>query len=283
MKILVTGANGQLGYDVIKELMNRGIECMGTLRTDFDITDFAATREYITDYSPDVVIHCAAYTAVDKAEDEIETCMLVNYKATENIAAVCKTIDAKMIYISTDYVFPGSGSNFHEVDDFARPLGIYGQTKFDGENAVKRWIDKYFIVRISWVFGLNGRNFVKTMLRLGSEMPELKVVGDQMGSPTYTVDLAKLLVDMAMTEKYGIYHATNEGVCSWAEFAAEIFRLMDMPVKVKPILSEEYQTRALRPLNSRLSKASLDKNGFSRLPDWHDALARYIEELKLNR
>lgn len=280
MKVLVTGTNGQLGHDVVKELAARGIEHIGTLRQDFDITNAAAVQQYIAAYAPDAVIHCAAYTAVDKAEDDVENCYLVNEKATENIAAACKAIQAKLMYISTDYVFPGSGEAFYEVDAPTGPLGVYGETKLGGEAAVQRLLSQYFIVRISWVFGINGHNFVKTMLRLGQEKTELNVVCDQIGSPTYTADLAKLLVDMIQSEKYGVYHATNEGVCSWAEFAAEIFHLAGLPVEIHPVPSSAYKTRAVRPHNSRLSKASLDKNGFQRLPDWRDALRRYIGELR---
>ncbi|MGI6093745.1 MAG: dTDP-4-dehydrorhamnose reductase, partial [Negativicutes bacterium] len=224
MKILVTGVAGQLGYDVIKVLKQRNIECFGTDIAEFDITDFNATNAFITEYHPDAIIHCAAYTAVDKAEDNQEICQAVNVRGTENIAKVCKAIGAKMMYISTDYVFPGTGEKYYEVDDPTGPLSVYGQTKLDGENTVRSIINKHFIVRISWVFGKNGNNFVKTMLRLGKEREEVNVVCDQIGSPTYTADLAPLLCDMVVTEKYGTYHAANEGVCSWAEFAEEIFR-----------------------------------------------------------
>ena len=214
MKVLVTGANGQLGYDVVKELQKQNIECCGATRKDFDIIDFEATEKFITNYMPDVVIHCAAYTAVDKAEDEQGLCCLVNASATENIAQICKKIDAKMVYISTDYVFDGTKKDFYEVDDKPNPINVYGKTKLLGEQAVQKILNKYFIVRISWVFGEHGNNFVKTMLRLGKEHKELNVVADQYGSPTYTADLAPLLIEMIKTDKYGIYHATNEGVCS---------------------------------------------------------------------
>jgi dTDP-4-dehydrorhamnose reductase len=280
MKILVTGIGGQLGYDVIKSLKQRDIECVGTDIAEFDITDFAATNAFITEYHPNAVIHCSAFTAVDKAEDNWETCCEVNVKGTENIAKVCKRIDAKMIYISTDYVFPGTGEHYYEVDDLTEPLSVYGQTKLDGENAVKAIVDKHFIVRISWVFGKNGNNFVKTMLRLGKEREEINVVSDQIGSPTYTADLAPLLCDMVITEKYGTYHATNEGVCSWAEFAAEIFKQVGYSTRVNFILTAEYLTRALRPLNSRMSKISLDESSFSRLPTWQDAVKRYLREIE---
>ena len=278
MKVLVTGVGGQLGYDVVEQLQARLIECKGFDLADFDITNAHATEAYIKDYKPDVVIHCSAYTAVDKAEDEPEKCWSVNVDGTENIAKVCREIDAKMIYISTDYVFPGTGEHFYEVDDATGPLSVYGKTKLAGEEAVKKWLQKYYIVRISWVFGQNGNNFVKTMLRLGREREELSVVCDQIGSPTYTADLAPLLCDMAVSDKYGIYHATNEGVCSWAEFATEIFKLAGLKTRVKPITTAEYPTKAKRPFNSRLSKKCLDEASLSRLPVWQDALQRYLKE-----
>ncbi|MSS64915.1 dTDP-4-dehydrorhamnose reductase [Velocimicrobium porci] len=278
MKILVTGINGQLGYDVMKCLKKRKIDCVGAGRQEFDLTDQKAVERFIIDEAPDAVIHCAAYTAVDKAEEEKDLCYKVNVEGTEHIAKICKTLDIKMLYISTDYVFSGTGEEYYEITDQPAPIGYYGKTKFLGEEAVKKWIDKYFIVRISWVFGKNGNNFVKTMLRLGKEREEISVVADQIGSPTYTADLAVLLCDMIETEQYGTYHATNEGVCSWAEFAEEIFRIAKMPVTVKRISSEEYKTKAIRPKNSRLSKSCLEQAGFKRLPKWQDALWRYLEE-----
>lgn len=280
MKALVTGVTGQLGYDVYKELRVRNIDCIGTGRKEFDITDYNATERFIKEYEPDAVIHCSAFTAVDKAEEEKEICQKVNEYGTRNIAEVCKAVGAKMIYISTDYVFSGEGEGFYETDDKTDPKCVYGKTKLAGEEVVKKILDKYFIVRISWVFGKNGNNFVKTMLRLGKEKDEISVVEDQIGSPTYTTDLAKLLCDMSATEKYGVYHATNEGVCSWAEFAEEIFRQAGMKTKVNKISSKDYPTKAKRPLNSKLSKKSLDENGFNRLPDYKDALKRYLEELE---
>ena len=276
MKILVTGANGQLGYDVVRELQKHNIECFGATRQDFDIIDFKATKDFIFNYLPDVVIHCAAYTAVDKAEDEPELCYKVNVSATKNIAEICKKIDAKMLYISTDYVFDGAKEGFYEVEDKPNPINVYGKTKLLGEEAVQKTLDRYFIVRISWVFGEHGNNFVKTMLRLGAERKVLNVVADQYGSPTYTADLAPLLVEMIKTEKYGIYHATNEGVCNWAEFAEKIFEVAKMDVKVNRITTSEYPTKAKRPLNSRLSKEKIQKN-FYILPKWVDALKRYIK------
>jgi len=280
MKLLVTGVKGQLGYDVCKVLSARGIEHRGVDIEDFDITNAQATYDYIAAYRPDGVIHCSAWTAVDRAEDELEKVRAVNAEGPRNIASVCKEIGAKLVYVSTDYVFPGTGDRFYEPDDPTGPLGAYGVTKLEGEQAVQALLERYFIVRVSWVFGKNGNNFVRTMLRLAETKSELNVVCDQIGSPTYTADLAPLLCDMVVTNKYGIYHATNEGICSWAEFAEEIFRLAGKDVKVNPVPTSEYPTRAARPLNSRMSKAKLEEMGFFRLPDWHDALARYLRELE---
>lgn len=282
VKVLVTGANGQLGYDVTKELQNQNIECYGAIRKDFDIVDFEATENFISNYMPDVIIHCAAYTAVDKAEDEQGLCYLVNASATENIAEICRKINAKMLYISTDYVFDGTKDGFYKVDDKPNPINVYGKTKLLGEQAVQRILNKYFIVRISWVFGEHGNNFVKTMLRLGNERKEISVVADQYGSPTYTADLAPLLVEMIQTEKYGIYHATNEGVCTWAEFAEEIFKIAGIDVKVNHITTAEYPTRAKRPLNSRLSKEKIINNKFIIIRAWEKALREFIEQQELN-
>ncbi len=277
MKILVTGYSGQLGYDVVKELKKRNIDCIGTTRKDFSLTDTAKMKDFILNYQPDAVIHCAAYTAVDKAEDEQDLCRSVNTYATRELAKICKQINAKMIYISTDYVFPGNGTDFYEVDDAKQPQNVYGQSKLDGELAVQEFLEKYFIVRISWVFGINGKNFIKTMLNLVKTHDKLTVVDDQIGSPTYTADLAKLLCDMVITDKYGIYHATNEGICSWYEFACEIFKQANVKVEVTPVPSTAFPTKAKRPHNSRLSKKSLDKAGFSHLPTWQDALFRYLK------
>ncbi len=279
MKVLVTGANGQLGYDVVKELQKRNIECYGAMRQDFDIVDFEAVEKFIVSYMPDAIIHCAAYTAVDKAEDEQGLCYLVNASATENIAEICKKINAKMLYISTDYVFDGTKDGFYEVYDKPNPINVYGKTKLLGEQAVQRILDKYFIVRISWVFGEHGNNFVKTMLRLGKERKEISVVADQYGSPTYTVDLALLLVEMIQTDKYGIYHATNEGACTWAEFAEEIFKIADLNVKVNHIATAEYPTMAKRPMNSRLSKKKLVINNFKTLENWQKDLKKFLNLL----
>lgn len=277
--ILVTGVNGQLGYDVVKELKNRNIECIGAGRKDFDITDEQRTKSFIKIVSPEAVIHCAAYTAVDKAEDEPKLCQKVNAFGTKFIAEACKEINAKMIYISTDYIFSGLGQQAYETDDKTGPLGIYGKTKLEGETYVKSVLENYFIVRISWVFGKNGNNFIKTMLRIGKDRKEVNVVCDQIGSPTYTGDLAKLLCDMVVTDKYGIYHASNEGYCSWADLAKEIFKIVGYSTCVNLIKTEEYPAKAKRPLNSRLSKKSLDSAGFKRLPEWKDALARYLKEI----
>ena len=280
MKLLVTGVKGQLGYDVCKVLSARGIEHRGVDIEDFDITNAQAAHDYIAAYRPDGVIHCSAWTAVDRAEDELEKVRAVNAEGPRNIASACKEIGAKLVYISTDYVFPGTGDRFYEPDDPTGPLGAYGVTKLEGEQAVQALLERYFIVRVSWVFGKNGSNFIKTMLRLAETKSELNVVCDQIGSPTYTADLAPLLCDMVVSEKYGVYHATNEGICSWAEFAEEIFRLAGKRVKVNPVPTSEYPTRAVRPLNSRMSKAKLEEMGFSRLPDWHNALVRYLRELE---
>ena len=279
MRILVTGSGGQLGYDVMKVLKQHNIDCLGADRAKLDITDYLSAHKFIIAYNPDVIIHCAAYTAVDKAEDDVECCRRVNALGTENIAKICHEINAKMVYISTDYVFSGSGERFYEVDDETGPANVYGLTKLEGERIVRSLLTKYFIVRISWVFGYNGNNFVKTMLKLGETHSELNVVADQIGSPTYTADLAALLYDMVVTDKYGIYHATNEGICSWAEFAKEIFLQVGMPIKVNPIPAIQYLTHAARPYNSRMSKAKLTENGFRKLPAWQDALQRYLKEL----
>lgn len=276
MKILVTGATGQLGYDVCRELTARRIPYVGVSMVDCDITDKDAVYTLFRKEKPDAIIHCAAYTAVDKAESESAIAFAVNETGTRSIAEMCKEQDKKMIYISTEYVFPGTGETFYEPMDQKDPQNVYGRSKLAGELAVMELLKKYFIVRISWVFGENGNNFVKTMLRLAETQHELGIVADQVGSPTYTADLAPLLCDMVATERYGVYHATNEGFCSWAEFAEEIFRLSGKQVKVRHLNSTEYPAKAVRPLNSRMSKACLDAAGFRRLPDWKNALARYL-------
>lgn len=279
MRVLVTGYNGQLGYDVVKELRFRSIECRGVDRSDFDITNREQTVDYICGYSPDAVVHCAAYTAVDKAEDDEENCRRVNTDGTENIAVACERLNAKMLYVSTDYVYGGAGDKPFEPGDATDPKNVYGRTKLDGETAMRKHVSKYFVVRTSWVFGINGNNFVKTMLRLGAERDELNVVDDQIGSPTYTPDLARLICDLIETDRYGIYHGTNEGFCSWAEFAAEIMRLGGRKAHVNPVESSQYPVRAERPHNSRLSKKCLDNAGIKRLPEWQDALKRFLKEL----
>jgi len=278
--ILVTGYKGQLGYDVVRELQARSIECKGVDIDDFDLTDADAVHSYLEEYAPDKVIHCAAYTAVDRAEEDPDTCYRVNVSGTEYIARYCAEHDIPMMYFSTDYVFDGKGDQPFETDHPRDPQNQYGRTKAWGEDAVTRQIRKYFILRISWVFGINGANFIKTMMRLGKERPELKVVDDQIGSPTYTYDLAKLIADMIATEKYGTYHATNEGVCSWYEFAKKIMEVAELPAKVTPVSTAEYPVKTARPANSRLSKVSLDRAGFARLPHWENALMRYLGELR---
>lgn len=303
MKILVTGVAGQLGHDVMNELAARGHEAIGSdIAPEYagmqdgtavttapyiqmDITDGAAVARVLEETLPDAVIHCAAWTAVDAAEDaeNVKKVRAINAHGTENIAKVCKEIHAKMMYISTDYVFDGQGETPWQPDctDFA-PLSVYGQTKLEGELAVKKWLDRFFIVRIAWVFGVNGKNFIRTMLQLGEKYPMLRVVNDQIGTPTYTLDLARLLVDMIQSEKYGIYHATNEGgYISWADFAKEIFRQAGMDTQVTPVTTAEYGvSKAVRPFNSRLDKRKLVEQGFEPLPDWKDAVSRYLAQIR---
>lgn len=280
MKVLVTGVKGQLGYDVVNELTKRGHIAIGTDIEEMDITDAGSVDKVIEESAPDAVVHCAAYTAVDAAEDNVDLCRKINAEGTQNIANVCKELDIKMVYISTDYVFDGEGERPWEPDDKRTPLNVYGQTKYEGELAVENTLEKFFIVRIAWVFGVNGKNFIKTMLNLGKTRDSLTVVNDQFGSPTYTYDLAKLLVDMVETDKYGIYHATNEGICTWYEFACEIFKQAGMDINVSPVLASEYPAKAKRPSNSRMSKEKLTENGFEKLPTWQDALARYLKEIE---
>ena len=305
MKFFVTGVGGQLGHDVMNELQARGYEGVGSdiapqysgiqdgsavtsmPYIPMDITDSTAVEQVLTEVKPDVVVHCAAWTAVDLAEDadKQEKVRAINAGGTRNIAEICKKLDCKMIYISTDYVFNGQGMEPWQPDckDY-QPLNVYGETKLQGELAVSGTLSKFFIVRIAWVFGLNGKNFIKTMLNLGKTHDTLKVVCDQIGTPTYTLDLARLLIDMAETEKYGYYHATNEGgFISWYEFACEIFRQAGLNVKVLPVTTAEYGlSKAARPFNSRLDKSKLTENGFAPLPTWQDALSRYLEEMKEN-
>lgn len=279
MRVLVTGVKGQLGYDVMRELEKRGHTGIGVDVEEMDITDAAKVEEVIKASDVETVIHCAAYTAVDAAEDNVEICRRINADGTENIARVCKELDLKMIYISTDYVFNGEGTRPWEPDDEREPLNVYGETKYEGELAVEKYLEKYYIVRIAWVFGVNGKNFIKTMLKLSETHSELNVVNDQIGSPTYTRDLAVLLADMAEREAYGRYHATNEGLCTWYDFAKEIFRQAGKEIVIHPVTSEQFPSKAKRPHNSRLNKDKLEENGFRRLPAWQDALGRYLEIL----
>ena len=280
MNILVTGAGGQLGFDLAKELNQRGHGVCCPDSKELDITDPEAVQTVLTALHPDAVMHCAGYTAVDNAEDDAARCDLVNVTGTENVARACAEIGAKLLYVSTDYVFPGTGERPWEPDDATAPVNVYGMSKYLGEEAVRRLVPTHFVVRISWLFGRNGKNFVKTMLRLGAEREKLTVVCDQIGSPTYTVDLARLLADMIETDRYGTYHATNEGFCSWYEFACAIMEKAGLPAKVEPVTSAEYAAKAARPFNSRMSKTKLTENGFARLPDWQDALERYMKELE---
>ena len=279
MRVFVTGVKGQLGYDVMNELEKQGLEGIGVDIDEMDITDADQVNKVIKEAAPDAVIHCAAYTAVDAAEDNEEICRKVNAQGTENIAKVCEELDIKMMYISTDYVFNGQGERPWEPDDEREPLNVYGQTKYEGELAIEEHVKKFFTVRIAWVFGVNGKNFIKTMLNLGKTHDHITVVNDQTGSPTYTYDLARLLVDMIQTDKYGRYHATNEGLCTWYEFACEIFKQAGMDVSVAPVSSDEYPAKAKRPSNSRMDKSKLTANGFQPLPTWQDALSRYLKEI----
>lgn len=279
MKIIVTGSKGQLGTDVIAELIKNGIEPIGADLPELDITDSDAVESFVSQSGADAVIHCAAFTNVDIAETEKELCRKVNVDGTLNIARACANRDIKMLYISTDYVFSGEGAIPFETDGLTKPCNYYGETKLAGEKAVTENCEKHFIVRISWVFGENGKNFVKTMLRLSKEREEITVVNDQIGSPTYTKDLSKLLCNMILTEKYGTYHATNEGFCSWAEFASKIMELSGAGTKIIPVTSSEYKSVAKRPQNSRLSKISLDSSGFDRLPHWQNALERFLNNI----
>ena len=284
MKVLVTGVKGQLGYDVVNELTKRGHEAIGVDIEEMDITDKVSVEKVIGEANPDAVIHCAAWTAVDLAEDDdkVELVRDVNAGGTRNIAEVCQALDCKMVYISTDYVFDGQGTAPWKPDcKEYNPLNVYGQTKLEGEFAVSELLEKYFIVRIAWVFGVNGKNFIKTMLNVGKTHDRVTVVSDQIGTPTYTYDLARLLVDMIETEKYGYYHATNEGgYISWYDFAVEIFKQAKYSTMVTPVTTAEYGvSKAVRPFNSRLDKSKLVENGFELLPTWQDALYRYLKEI----
>ncbi|NBH72420.1 dTDP-4-dehydrorhamnose reductase [Clostridiaceae bacterium] len=278
MKVLVTGAGGQLGTDLMNELKRQGLEGIGMDVEEMDVTDADACRRVISQAGADAVIHCAAYTAVDAAEDQVELCRRINAEGTRNVAKACQEAGVKLMYISTDYVFDGGGTRPWEPEDSRAPLNVYGQTKYEGELIIEELLTDYFIVRIAWVFGASGKNFIKTMLRLGKEKGAVSVVDDQVGSPTYTYDLARLLTDMIQTEHYGHYHATNEGECSWYEFACEIFCQAGMKeVKVTPVSSEMFAAKAKRPANSRMSKAKLLEKGFAPLPTWQDALGRFLQ------
>lgn len=294
MKVFVTGVGGQLGYDVINELRRRGIDCVGSDITEksddhyvqMDITDKVAVERVLLEIRPDAVIHCAAWTAVDAAEDveNREKVFAINVGGAKNLAEACKKLGCKMLYISTDYVFNGQGEEPWQADckDYA-PLNVYGQSKLDGELAVAETLDQFFIVRIAWVFGLNGNNFIKTMINVGKKYDTVRVVNDQIGTPTYTFDLARLLVDMIETDKYGYYHATNEGgYISWYDFCCEIYKQYGLTTKVIPVTTAEYGlSKAARPFNSRLDKSKLSQAGFTPLPDWRDAVKRYLEEAQL--
>lgn len=281
MKILVTGYKGQLGYDVVNEATSRNIEAVGVDIDEMDITNAVQVNKVIKEGNYDAVVHCAAWTAVDKAEDPklLETVKKVNVEGTANIANVCEELDIPMMYFSTDYVFDGQGEIPWDEYSGRKPLNVYGQTKYEGELVVEK-LQKHFIIRIAWVFGVNGNNFIKTMLRLGKDKGAVSVVNDQIGNPTYTFDLAKLVVDMIQTDKYGTYHATNSGdFISWYDFACEIFKQAELDVEVTPVDSNAFPAAAKRPNNSRMNQSELDKNGFNRLPSWQDALSRYLKEI----
>lgn len=279
MNILVTGVKGQLGYDVVKEINKKGIhQVEGIDYEDLDITNGIAVMDFFSEKKYDIIIHCAAYTAVDKAEDEEDLCRSVNVSGTLNLLTEASKMESKFIFISTDYVFDGKKVGVYEVDDVKNPLSVYGTTKCNAEGLVLSY-DKSFVLRTSWVYGFNGHNFVKTMLRLSETKNSLNVINDQIGSPTYTPDLAKIICDLMETDKFGIYHTTNEGFCSWYDFASKIFELINKQIEVNPIPTSEYKTKATRPLNSRLSKQKLVDNGFNLLPTWQDALKRYLIEI----
>ncbi|HZH62345.1 MAG TPA: dTDP-4-dehydrorhamnose reductase [Metabacillus sp.] len=280
MKILVTGYTGQLGYDVVQAGLEQGFDMVGIGSRDLNIVDGYSVSKFVKEINPDAIIHCAAFTAVDKAEDDKENCWDINVNGTINLVNWAKEIKAKFMYISTDYVFDGLGERPFSETDAPNPAGFYGLTKLEGEKVVQSLLTEWFIVRISWAFGMNGKNFVKTMLQLADSRKEIHVVGDQVGSPTYTFELSRLLLDMIKTDKYGIYHATNEGFCSWAEFAEEIFRLTKKSVKVNTITTEEYSARAVRPRNSRMLKNKLIEKGFKPLPNWQDSLVHFLNALK---
>ena len=274
--ILVTGSTGQLGSDVVKELLKRGYSTLSPNRSEFNLCGEDSIRNYILNSNCEAIVHCAAYTQVDKAEDEKDLCIKINATATKHIVKCAKILDITMIYISTDYVFDGTKDGKYTENDETNPINIYGESKLAGEKYVQEILDKYYIVRTSWVFNINGKNFIETMLRLSKANNQLSIVNDQIGSPTYTKDLSRLLVDMLETSKYGLYHATNEGYCSWYEFADTIFKLANINIDIKAINSNEYASRAKRPLNSKLSKDKLIEYGFKPLPHWEDALKDYL-------
>ena len=278
MKILVTGVKGQLGYDVVKALESRGYQPVGVDREEMDLMNNNMIQNFIMNLKPEAIIHCAAYTAVDQAEEEVEICYQINAEAVKVMAECAKTLDIPMIYISTDYVFDGTKASEYVETDIPNPINVYGASKLKGEQYVQQLLEKFYIVRISWVFGINGNNFIKTMQRLGNEQDQLNIIHDQVGSPTYTAHLAPLLVDMIETDQYGIYHATNEGYCSWYEFADEIFKQSQLDVMLHPITTDQYKTKAKRPLNSKMSKQKLSDYGFHRLPTWQEALKNYINQ-----
>ena len=280
MRVLVTGYAGQLGYDTIRLLEARGIECRGVDMQDFDLTDGQAVKDYVQTYRPNAIVHCAAYTNVDKAESQPEICAAVNGMGTVNVVRAALSVGAKVVFISTDYVFPGTGDQPWKIDDPYGPQNVYGMSKVQGEDAVRSLMTRYFILRTSWVFGKNGRNFVRTMLRLGKEKKELRVVSDQVGSPTYTKDLARVICDMLPTEKYGIYHVRNEGYISWCDFARMIMQKAGLPCRVLPVASSEYPTPAKRPLNSRLDASRPAEAGFEPMPSVENALDRYLDEIR---
>lgn len=274
--ILVTGSTGQLGSDVVKELLKRGYSTLSPNRSEFNLCSEDSIRNYILNSNCEAIVHCAAYTQVDKAEDEKDLCIKINATATKHIVKCAKILDIPMIYISTDYVFDGTKDGEYTENDETNPINIYGESKLAGEKYVQEILDKYYIVRTSWVFNINGKNFIETMLRLSKANNQLSIVNDQIGSPTYTKDLSRLLVDMLETSKYGLYHATNEGYCSWYEFADTIFKLANINIDIKAINSNEYASRTKRPLNSKLSKDKLIEYGFKPLPHWEDALKDYL-------
>lgn len=278
MKVVVTGAAGQLGQDVVRELAKKNHDAYGADRSQLDITIEADVMSFIHEVKPDVILHCAAYTNVDAAEENEDTAYQINASGTEYLAKAANEVGAKMLYVSTDYVFDGTATEPYEVDQATSPLGAYGRTKLAGEQLLQKHLDQFFIVRTAWVFGVYGNNFVKTMIRLGKERGEVGVVYDQVGSPTYTVDLAKFMVELMETEKYGIYHATNSGVCSWYEFAVEIFKQAGLEVTVNPLTSEQFPRPAKRPNYSVLSKKKIEAEGLTPLRDWKEALAAYLEE-----